>query len=462
MNRLIVPGAGVAGLALVVSASVLLPVQQPGPDVAPPDDRARVAVACPTLAGTANPTTVAAGSPQANLTTAALTDPTAQTAVAGTVALRDQVPGPTLVAAPRQDVFSGTTRTAAATGSDRGLSMMSCTRPAASHWFAGVTASAAGAAELVLLNADNTDAAVDIAVHGESGRLPAPGSRGIIVGARSSRVVPLGPLFTSEQPVSLHVTTSAGRVATAVRQRMLSGTAPAGSDWLPPTADPATQVIIPGLPAGPGGRELVLLNPGERTASVALTVLGSSGPTAIPGFETIDLPAGTSRSVPIGSALAQSAAGLRLTSEQPVTAAVLTSSGTNPAQSDSSTQVATGALTGPGVLAVAPGGNVAPALHVSNSSATPTPARVLVTSATSTVLIDTVVTVPGLANTSLTLPAAEAMLVRVEPGTPGTLHASVAITRQLGGVTGIASLAILPGAAATVLPPIREDPRVGS
>ena len=284
MNRFWWPAGGVAAAGLALVAASLVPVQQPVSFAQPDDDRARVAVVCPIVAGDANPTAVAAGSPAGDVTTLRITDPDRPTSAGAAFVLDTTADEAVVATAPRLKAFSATTRTAAPTGSDRGLSMMSCGRPRAAQWFTGVLSSTTATADLVLMNADAQDAAVDVTVYGVGGRLAAPGSRGIIVPAHSRRVVPLGPLFTSPQPTSLRVTTSAGRVAAAVRQRMLSGGSSAGGDWLPPTADPATSVVIAGLPAGRGTRDLVVVNPGERTASVTLQVLGADGPTAVAGL----------------------------------------------------------------------------------------------------------------------------------------------------------------------------------
>lgn len=462
MNRAVWPSAGLVALAAAFVGASVVPAQVPSAVGTPDDDRARVAVVCPTLAGTTGVTAIAAGSPQGSLATAPLARPDELTAISGTFAVTLQASGPTLVTAPRLDVFSGTTRSAVTDGSDRGLSMMSCDRATASQWFTGVLSAQTGTAELVLLNADAQDASVDVTVFGAEGRVTAPGSRGIIVPAHSRRVVPLGPLFTAEQPVSLKVATSAGRVAAAVRQRMLSGDAPAGSEWLPPSADPATAVVIPGLPAGKGTRDLVVVNPGDRTASVTLQVLGADGPTAVPGFETLDLPPGTTRSIPLAGALAQAPVGLRLASEQKITASVLSTNGRGAAAIDLSTQIATPGLTGPGVLALSPGGAVSPVLHLASGAADPVAVRVVVTTAAGRSLLDSTVTVPGFADSTVTLPKAGNSLVSVEPAAAGIVHASVAVQVELDDVVGVASLAVLPGAAAATLPPIRQDPRVAS
>jgi len=459
MNRAIIPAVAVFALVLAVFGSSAIAVQQPATGRAPVDERARVSVVCPNVAGTANPTAVAAGSPDGNLATASLTRPDQATPVTTTLQVATAVTAPVVVSAPRLDLFSATSRTAATAGTDRGLSMTSCSRPTASQWFTGVTSSPDGSADVVLLNSDDQDATVDIAVYGPGGRVNAPGSRGIIVPARTRRVVPLGPLFSAEQAVSLQVSTSAGRVAALVRQRMLRNDRPAGTEWLPPTADPATALVIPGLPAGKGFRDLIVVNPGERTASVTLQVLGSGGPTAVPGFETLDLPPQASRIIPLGGALAEAPVGLRLSSEQKITAGVISGNGGSEDTADVSTQVATDVLSGPGVLALSPGGRVAPTLHLAAGSTEPVEVRVVVSSATRT-LADTTVVVPGLADATLRLARAEDVLITIQPRTPAVVHASVAVRARLDDVIGISSLAIHPGSAAAALPPIRQDPGV--
>ena len=119
------------------------------------------------------------------------------------------------------------------------------------------------------------------------------------------------------------------------------------------------------------------------------------------------------------------------------------------------------------MVALTPGASLAPVLHLANGGTEPGRVRVVVQSATGTTLVqpallDTTVTVPGQADVTVRLPKAGNVLIGVTPETPGTVHASVAVRSDLDGVTGVASLAVLPGAAAATTPPIRHDPRVGS
>lgn len=434
--------ATVAVLALTLLGASSLPVQQPAQVAAPDDDRARVAVVCPTSDAD---TTVAFGSPQRRVATAPLTDPDQATTLAGVFGSASEVTQPLVVSAPRQDTLSATVRAAKPPGPGQGLSLASCDRPSSAAWFTGVLSSEASTADLVLLNADSSDASVDLTVYGPEGRLAAPGSRGIVVAAHTQRVVPLGPLFSTEQTVSLQLSTSAGRVAAMVRQRVRLGDKPAGSDWLPPTVTPAHDLVIPGLPAGKGTRDLVVLNPGDRTAAVALQVLGANGPIALPGLETIDLPPQTSRRIPLGNALAAAAVGLRLSSEQPVTAGVISDNGADAATADMAVQVATPALTGPSALALSPGAKVSPTLHLASGVADASRVRMLVVDVSGKRLFRRTVTVPGLADVAVPLPKATDVLVTVQPERADAIHASVGVRRPIADLDGIASAAVLPG-----------------
>ena len=460
MRRFGWPAAAVAVLALAVWGASTVPVQQPSPVPSVVDDRTRVVVVCPNLAGSTAALT--AGAPAGGVRLAPLAAPGEPTTSEAGFVHDGGVTAPMVVDAPQARPFSATVAAAEAAGPERGLSMTSCGRPRTAHWFTGVTSSATAVAEVVLLNADARDATADLTVHTAGGRLNAPGSRGIVVPARSARTVPLEPLFTLDAPVTLHVSASAGRVAAVVRQRTLLAEAPAGGDWLPPTADPATTIVIPGVPAGTGRRDLVVANPGERTATIALQVLGASGATAVPGFETLDLPAHSSRVVPLAGALAGAAAGLRLSSEQPVVAGVIGDAGSG----DPDTQVATEPLTGGGVLAVAPGAAATTVLRLANGGGTPVEVKVRAVRGSSAAAgprspFARTVVVPALADVGVPLPKADNLLITVEPATPGAVHASLGVRRTIGDLAGTSSLAVLPGPAPVELPPVRHDPRAG-
>ncbi|MGC3955925.1 MAG: DUF5719 family protein [Propionicimonas sp.] len=260
--------------------------------------------------------------------------------------------------------------TRSTSGPDRGLSATTCESAATRRWFAGVLLNDNAQADLVLANADTVDAAVDVTIFGPDGRINAAGSRGIVVEAHSARSVPLSVLATATGPVTLLVESSAGRVAATLRQRLWQGTTPLGADWVPPAVAPATELVVPGVVAGEGERELVVTNPGDRTASVTVELLGEAGRSAIPGAESLDLPAGATRSVELSPGLAGQPGGLRLTSEQPIVAGVRQTSSADSASQDPAWSAALPGLPGEGSWPVPAGSGAAVVLLLSNPAAT--------------------------------------------------------------------------------------------
>ena len=137
--------------------------------------------------------------------------------------------------------------------------------PGARHQRTGSAASAAtddDRTELVLTNADDAQAQVDLRFYGRNGRVVVPGSPGLVVEARSTRTVSLTSLVRTEGPLGL----SRCRPARAGWPPSPSGSrsdgrTPIGADWQVPASAPATTVVIPGVPEGAGARQLVVTNP---------------------------------------------------------------------------------------------------------------------------------------------------------------------------------------------------------
>ena len=92
--------------------------------------------------------------------------------------------------------------------------------------------------------------------------------RGITVSGGTARVVRLIDVAPRSDEVTVHVTTTQGRVVAQVRDvvRVPSGV---GSEWLPPPRRlPATDVRLLGLPSVADRRTLLVTNPSERQALV--------------------------------------------------------------------------------------------------------------------------------------------------------------------------------------------------
>ncbi len=203
-------------------------------------------------------------------------------------------------------------------GPVRGLTAVRCGPATTSAWFVGGSTVVGESADLVLVNADDAPATVDVRAWSTSGPAEQRPGRGLAVPARSRVVVPLDRLAPDTELLALHVTTSRGRVAPYVRHARSDGRTPRGVDWVPATRPPARTVVVPGLPSGPGRRSVVLANPGpdDATAQVVLTTAdGQLEPLVL------DVPAGTTAVQEVSEQLADTPAAATVTSTEPVLAA---------------------------------------------------------------------------------------------------------------------------------------------
>src|SRR5690606_21863598 len=119
---------------------------------------------------------------------------------------------------------------------------------------------------------------------------------------------------------AVRVSTSRGRVAAALEMRETAGITPHGMTYVPAAAAPATDVVIPGVPRH-GQHNLRIVAPGDTDAIVSMRILGPEGPYSPLDQDVLTVPAGGVLDTALDVAR-DGAYGIRLTSDQPVTAAV--------------------------------------------------------------------------------------------------------------------------------------------
>lgn len=208
-----------------------------------------------------------------------------------------------------------------------GLAVTTCQHPAEEWWFSGADTRVGSTSRLVLVNPTPAVAVVDLALYGPRGAVEAPGSRGIPVGANSSAVLDLARFAPGRAALTLRVTTERGRVAAAVSLTRRSGLRAAGSEWLPPTRLPATDILVGAGPAEAGASRLVVVNPGERSALVQVRVLGESGTFTPTGLASLRVGPGRTLVRDLTDVPAALGSALRLTSTVPVTAITVSEPG---------------------------------------------------------------------------------------------------------------------------------------
>ena len=210
-------------------------------------------------------------------------------------------------------VVEQTTR--ATTGTRRGVAALTCPAPSAETWFVGGATVLGTSSELLLVNGEPTAATVDVTVWTSTGRAdPRPG-RGIRVPPRTRVAVPLDRLAPDRDLLALRVAAGTGRVAAALRVVRVDGRTPLGTDWVPPSPGPARVSVVPGLPAGPGRRTLLLTNPGETAARVSADLTTTDGQYVPDELQAVEVPAGSSVAVDLSDLLAETPAAVRVRSD---------------------------------------------------------------------------------------------------------------------------------------------------
>ena len=204
------------------------------------------------------------------------------------------------------------------------LPTAACASPGTDFWFVGPGQRTAGRIQVYLMNPSGQTADADVDIFTDAGPLQQTTDNGISVPPHGMIAQSLAPVLRNSRSLTLHVRTSVGQVAAAVEESTGAGE----GTWLPPAQAPATHLVIPGLPAAAGGRQLYLGVPGVKDANVKVSAVTSRGTYVPTGAGGIDIPGGSAAEVSLPS-LGGVPAALKLTSSTPVTATVMVPGGAN-------------------------------------------------------------------------------------------------------------------------------------
>ncbi|HEY3560116.1 MAG TPA: DUF5719 family protein [Kribbella sp.] len=228
---------------------------------------------------------------------------------------------------------AGTVGTSTTTAPDdevnRGMASVPCQLPGSDFWFVGASGTSDRRDVLVLTNLDTINAEVNVSVYSRTGAADLPAARGITVPARGSSELFLRQIAPNLRDIALHVESTGGRVAAAVRSNASSAGKPLGVDWLNQSAAPATKVFVPAVAPGGGQRILSIANPSDLQATASLTVNGPNGPFKPAGLETVSVDAGSVKSIALDKVLHGDASAITIASDQPVTASMRTTDASN-------------------------------------------------------------------------------------------------------------------------------------
>jgi len=357
-------------------------------------------------------------------------------------------------------------------GSSRGLAGLRCQAPTTEAWFVGGSTKAGDAMTLVMANPDDSPALVDVLVWTATGPVdPRPG-RGISVPPRTRVAFPLDQVAPDREFLALHVVVQRGRVAAAVRHARLDGLTPKGVEWVPQAQPPATSVVVPGLPQGPGRRILSVTNPGLDPTIVSVQLTTPDGQFVPTGLDALPVPAGTTLATELAPLTDKTAATVQVVSAGgPVVAGAFVYDAQDGPVREIAYAGSAQPLSGPGLLTdVVIDRPTESTLFLTalDTEATVEVTPVPIVGADGPLPPAKQVTVPGGRTTAVQLstflpPGASGRLaVEVRPA-PGSapVYASRYL-RERGARGPLTTMLVLQGAAQrVVLPVVRRDPIVG-
>ncbi|WP_130012074.1 DUF5719 family protein [Serinicoccus sediminis] len=202
----------------------------------------------------------------------------------------------------------------------RGIGLSGCVQPGEEHWVLAGGPAAGRTESLVLTNPGADPVRVDLELRGEDGPVRVTGGSGLVVAPGDRLVRPLDALAGGVEAPALRVSAEGGPVAAQLVETYRDGTTELGVAVTSPAATPARDLVVPAVPAGePTDLVLRVLAP-EAPAVVELGVLTEAG-RVTPRTAAVRVAAGSTTDVPLDE-LADGAAGLRLRSDVPVTAAL--------------------------------------------------------------------------------------------------------------------------------------------
>jgi Family of unknown function (DUF5719) len=204
-----------------------------------------------------------------------------------------------------------------------GIPAARCESPGTDFWFVGPGQHGLARIQLYLVNAGSQTADANVEAFTDAGPLQSSPDTGITVAPHSMVVQSLATVLRGSRAVVLHVRTSVGQVVAAVEESTRTG---GGGAWLPVAQTPATTVVLPGLPAAAGTRELFVAVPGTQDAHLKLTAVTSRGSYPPTGSTGLDIPGGSAAAIVLPS-LSGIPAALRLSANVPVTASVMLAGG---------------------------------------------------------------------------------------------------------------------------------------
>jgi hypothetical protein len=205
-----------------------------------------------------------------------------------------------------------------------------CSGPEASQWFVGGTANVTTRGYLVIANSGLSDALVDIQSYSENGKQPI---KSVNIRSKSFTQLPLDSLAPGDKSLSIHVVPRSGRVNSFVIDEQGAGLKALGGDFVNSYPSATTSLVIPAIPNQPpkkgqksaSAHILRILSPGDVDTNFTVEVISTDGRFTPVGLSSRGIKAGVVNEFSLTPNISATAFALRITSSDPIVAAVSSS-----------------------------------------------------------------------------------------------------------------------------------------
>ena len=209
-----------------------------------------------------------------------------------------------------------------------------CTGPEQTQWFVGGRSDVTSRGRLIVVNSGLSNAIVDVQAFSEKGKQPL---KSLNVKSKSYAVVSLDTLATGDRDLVVHVVPRSGRINAFMVDEQGAGLKALGGDVVNSFANARKVLVIPAIPNQRGNGKtksvsshtLRIMTTSESGASFTAEVLSSDGRFIPVGFSSRALAAGKVIELSLAPKISTSSFALRITSDQPVVAAVSSTVTTN-------------------------------------------------------------------------------------------------------------------------------------
>jgi hypothetical protein len=217
------------------------------------------------------------------------------------------------------------TSTSVLKGSSGWYAAVNCSISDGDEWFVGGSASVSSKGTISIVNSGLSSAIVDFKVYSSKASTIISKT----VPANSSTYVLVDSLAPGEEAIAVNAITRSGRVSIFFLDNRKSGLRAMGADYVSPAPAPAKTVIIPNIPTtkSKDGQMLRVVVPGTVDANIKATIISSDGSFAPSGLDGISIQSDSVKDINFKPVVADSSYSLRLDSDVPISASVLTSGG---------------------------------------------------------------------------------------------------------------------------------------